>query len=167
MVDSGYPSKPEHVQLLDGVKEGLTALRSASFKLVIVTNQSGIGRGFFGETDFWAVQGRLGTLLGEDLINTTYFCPDHPERASDRRKPAPGMLFEAARDLDISLGESFMIGDKASDIEAGLNAGVNACVWITGAPSAKFAERKDVWVAPDFKTAVQLILGDEVPKVRS
>jgi D-glycero-D-manno-heptose 1,7-bisphosphate phosphatase len=159
MVDPGYPSKPEQVQLLAGVKEGLVSLRSAGFKLVIVTNQSGIGRGFFTETDFWAVQARLETLLGEGPISTTYFCPDHPEKESDRRKPAPGMLFEAAHDLDLSLGESFMIGDKESDVEAGLNAGVKACVWITKTSNATFAGRNNVWVAPDFRTAVELILG--------
>jgi D-glycero-D-manno-heptose 1,7-bisphosphate phosphatase len=162
MADPGYPSKPEQVQVLGGVKEGLAALRSAGFKLVIVTNQSGIGRGFFTEADFWIVNGRLETLLGEDQISATYFCPDHPEKASDRRKPAPGMFLEAARDLDISLGDSFMIGDKESDIEAGLNAGVKAAIWITKAPSERFVARKDVWVAPDFKTAVVLVLGDEV-----
>jgi len=161
MVDPGYPSKPEQVELLAGVKEGLGSLRAAGFKLVIVTNQSGIGRGFLNEIDFWAVQARLETLLGEDLISTTYFCPDHPEKASDRRKPAPGMLFEAARDLDVSLAESFMIGDKESDIEAGLNAGVKACVWITVSANAAFAGRQNVWIAPDFKTAVELILGGE------
>ena len=159
MVDPGYPSKPEQVRLLAGVKEGLASLRSAGFKLLIVTNQSGIGRGFFTETDFWAVQARLGKLLGEALISTTYFCPDHPEKPSDRRKPAPGMLFEAARDLDVSLGESFMIGDKESDVGAGLNAGVKACVWITKTPNRMFADRNSVWVAPDFRTAVELILG--------
>ena len=165
MVDSGYPSKPEHVRLLAGVREGLASLRSAGFKLVIVTNQSGIGRGFFSEIDFWAVQARLETLLGEGLVSTTYFCPDHPEKATDRRKPAPGMLFEAARDLDVSLGTSFMIGDKESDVQAGLNAGVKACVWITKTPNATFAGRNNVWVAPDFKTAVELILGclEETP----
>lgn len=159
MEDPGYPSNPEQVRLLTGIKEGLASLRSAGFKLVIVTNQSGIGRGFFTETDFWAVQARLGSLLGEALISTTYFCPDHPEKASDRRKPAPGMLFEAARDLDVSLGASFMIGDKESDIQAGLNAGVKACVWITQTPNATFAGLTNVWVAPDFRTAVELILG--------
>ena len=158
MVDLGYPSKPEQVQLLAGVREGLTSLRSAGFALVIVTNQSGIGRGLFSEADFWAVQARLETLLGEDLISTTYFCPEHPEKASDLRKPGPGMLFEAARDLDVSLAESFMIGDKESDIEAGLNAGVKASVWITVSAGAPFAGRQDVWIAPDFKTAVELIL---------
>ena len=165
MVDSGYPSKPEQVRLLVGVRAGLVSLRSAGLNLVIVTNQSGIGRGFFTETDFWAVQARLKTLLGQDLISATYFCSDHPENASHRRKPAPGMLFEAARDLDVNLGESFMIGDKESDVEAGLNAGVKACVWITKTPNATFAGRNNVWVAPNFKTAVELILGcpEETP----
>jgi D-glycero-D-manno-heptose 1,7-bisphosphate phosphatase len=158
MVDPGYPSKPEQVQLLAGVKEGLTSLRSAGFTLVIVTNQSGIGRGFFSETDFWAVQARLETLLGGDLISTTYFCPEHPEKPSHRRKPGPGMLLEATRDLDISLGESFMIGDKSSDIDAGLNAGVKACVWITEAGNTAFTDRDDVVVVPDFKSAAAWIL---------
>jgi D-glycero-D-manno-heptose 1,7-bisphosphate phosphatase len=166
-VDTGYPSKPEQVQLLDGVKEGLVSLRSAGFKLVIVTNQSGIGRGFFTETDFLAVQSRLETLLGKNQISATYFCPDHPENASDRRKPAPGMLFEAAQDLDLSLGDSFMIGDKESDIEAGLKAGVKASVWITGAKDTRFAGRHDVWIVPDFQAAVQMILGGEEPKIKS
>ena len=165
MVDPGYPSKPEQVQLLAGVKEGLFSLRSAGFKLVIVTNQSGIGRGFFTQTDFLAVQARLETLLGEGLIAASYFCPDHPERASDRRKPAPGMLFEAAQDLDLSLADSFMIGDKESDIDAGLNAGVKASVWITEAKDTRFADRHDVWIAPDFGAAVGLIVGSEEGRV--
>jgi len=158
MVDLGYPSKPEQVQLLAGVREGLTSLRLAGFALVIVTNQSGIGRCLFSEADFWAVQARLETLLGEDLISTTYFCPEHPEKASDRRKPGPGMLFEAARDLDVSLAESFMIGDKESDIEAGFNAGVKACVWINEAANMTITDRDDVIVVPDFKSAAAWIL---------
>jgi D-glycero-D-manno-heptose 1,7-bisphosphate phosphatase len=165
MVDPGYPSKPEQVQLLDGVKKGLGLLRAAGFRLVIVTNQSGIGRGFFSENDFWAVEARLETLLGGDLITATYFCPDHPEEASDRRKPAPGMLFEAAQDLDLSLADSFIIGDKESDIEAGLNAGVRAGVLVTAVANARFADRKNVWMAPDFRTAVELILATEEPAV--
>ena len=104
-------------------------------------------------------------MLGEGLITASYFCPDHPERASDRRKPAPGMLFEAAQDLDLSLADSFMIGDKESDIEAGLNAGVKASVWITEAKDTRFADRDDVWIAPDFGAAVGLIVGSEEGRV--
>ena len=159
-LDPGYCSDPDQVQLLPGVKEGLASLRSAGFKLVIVTNQSGIGRGYFTEADFWAVQARLEALIGANQIAGTYFCPDHPERASNRRKPAPGMLHEAARDLDLSLADSFMIGDKASDIEAGLNAGVRAAIWVTAAPNSSFADRGDVWVVPNFGMAVRLILED-------
>jgi D-glycero-D-manno-heptose 1,7-bisphosphate phosphatase len=161
MVDPGYPSNPEQVELLPGVKEGLTLLRPAGFKLVIVTNQSGIGRGFITETDFRAVQARLEALLGQDQITATYFCPDHPDTASDRRKPAPGMLLEAARDLHLNLAESFMIGDKESDIAAGLNAGVKTAVWITEAATKEFANRSDVWIAPNFLGAVPLILGKD------
>ena len=161
MIDPGYPSKPEQVHLLPGVKEGLISLQSAGFKLVIVTNQSGIGRGYFSETDFRAVQERLESLLGENLISATYFCPDHPEKASNRRKPAPGMLFEAATDLDLDISASFMIGDKASDIEAGLNAGVKAAVWVTDSPAATFADRKEVWVVGDFRAATAMILRQE------
>lgn len=160
MVDPGYPSKPEQVHLLDDVKEGLASLQSAGFKLVIITNQSGIGRGFFGETDFWAVQARLESLLGQNLIAATYFCPDHPAEASNRRKPASGMLFEAANDLDLNISASFMIGDKASDIEAGLNAGVQAAIWVTDSPTATLADHKEVWVAPDFRSAVEMILAE-------
>jgi D-glycero-D-manno-heptose 1,7-bisphosphate phosphatase len=158
MADPGYPSKPEQVELLAGVKEGLSSLQAAGFKLVIVTNQSGIGRGFFTETDFRAVQARLETLLGQGIITTTYFCPDHPDKASERRKPNPGMIFEAAQDLDLRLGDCFMIGDKESDIEAGLNAGLKGCVWVTEGPDVRFADRKDVWVVPNFQAAVELIL---------
>jgi D-glycero-D-manno-heptose 1,7-bisphosphate phosphatase len=161
MVDPGYPSRPEQVQVLEGVKDGLVSLRSAGFKLVIVTNQSGIGRGFFAETDFWAVQRRLEHLVGENLIAATYFCPDHPDQASNRRKPAPGMMVEAASDLDLDLPASFMIGDKASDIEAGLNAGVKAAIWVTDSPPTKFAHRKDVWVAREFRSAVEMILREK------
>jgi len=96
--------------------------------------------------------------VGENLIAATYFCPDHPDQASNRRKPAPGMIVEAANDLDLDLPASFMIGDNASDIEAGLNAGVKAGIWVTESPPTKFAERKDVWVARDFRSAVEMIL---------
>jgi D-glycero-D-manno-heptose 1,7-bisphosphate phosphatase len=161
MVDPGYPSKPEQVQLLDGVKEGLGSLQAAGFKLVVVTNQSGIGRGYFTETDFWTVQAKLESLLGENLIAATYFCPDHPDETSHRRKPSPGMIVEAANDLDLDLAASFMIGDKASDIEAGLNAGVKAAIWVTEPPATKFADRNDVWVVPDFSSAVEMILREK------
>jgi histidinol phosphatase-like enzyme len=75
------------------------------------------------------------------------------------------MLLEAAQDLDVSLDHSFMIGDKESDIEAGLATGVKASVWITEAKETRFAGREDVLIAPDFRAAVELILGSEEARV--
>jgi len=159
ILDTGYCSDPDDVQLLPGAREGIGSLRAAGFKLVIVTNQSGIGRGFLTENDFWAVQARLETLLGPNQIDGTYFCPDTPDKATIRRKPAPGMLLEAARDLELDLGASFMIGDKELDVEAGINAGVRAAIRITSTvKTCQSSNRKDVWLAPDIEQAVRTIL---------
>ena len=103
MKDVGYCSRPDEVELLEGVSELLPRLKNAGFKLIIVTNQSGIGRGYFTEEDFWAVQQELQKQLGADVIDATYFCADTPQQESERRKPNPGMLLEAATDLSIDL----------------------------------------------------------------
>jgi D-glycero-D-manno-heptose 1,7-bisphosphate phosphatase len=128
MKDVGYCSRPDEVELLEGVSELLPRLKNAGFKLIIVTNQSGIGRGYFTEEDFWAVQHELQKQLGAGIIDATYFCADTPQQESERRKPNPGMLLEAATDLSIDLDQSYMVGDKASDAEAGIRAGVRATI---------------------------------------
>src|ERR1700676_5592305 len=110
--DVGYCSKPGEVELLEGVRQLLPKLKEAGFKIIIVTNQSGIGRGYFTEEDFWAVQQELQKQLGADVIDATYFCADTPQQESERRKPNPGMLLEAATDLSIDLDQSYMVGDK-------------------------------------------------------
>jgi D-glycero-D-manno-heptose 1,7-bisphosphate phosphatase len=128
MVDTGYCCDPEQVELLDGVAEFLPVLKEVGFKLVIVTNQSGIGRGYFTEREFWEVHNAFERKIGSGVIDATYFCADPPTQATERRKPGPGMLLEAARDLAIELNHSYMVGDKTSDIEAGIRAGVKATI---------------------------------------
>jgi D-glycero-D-manno-heptose 1,7-bisphosphate phosphatase len=159
MKDTGYCSNPGDVELLEGVRELLPELKTAGFKLVIVTNQSGIGRGYFAEEDFWAVQYELEKQLGPGVIDATYFCADTPQNASERRKPNPGMLLEAARELGIDLEQSYMVGDKASDAEAGIRAGVKATILFgidaAGAP----AECGATLFAKDFRQVAQFILG--------
>jgi D-glycero-D-manno-heptose 1,7-bisphosphate phosphatase len=157
MHDTGYVAKMSDVQLFEGVAEALAALKARGFLTVIVTNQSGIGRGKFTLADYEAVHARFLELLGPGLIDATYMCPDHPDAATDRRKPGPGMLLEAARDLAIDLDRSWMIGDRAGDLEAGRNAGVRPILVLTGEgrgtdPSAA------VHIAPDFPAAVNFIL---------
>jgi D-glycero-D-manno-heptose 1,7-bisphosphate phosphatase len=159
MHDVPYCSDPAKVKILPGVAPSLKQLREHGFKLVIVTNQSGIGRGYFKEETFWEVQAALERQIGPNLIDATYFCGDHPDQASHRRKPESGMFREASRDLGLDLATCFMIGDSKSDAEAGIRAGVKATVLI-GTKIQESADR--VWTARNFPEAVELILAHEL-----
>ena len=142
-------------------QELLRLLKQAGFKLVIVTNQSGIGRGYFGECEFWAVQKEFERQAGGDLIDATYFCTDTPESASERRKPNPGMLLEAANDLGIDVPESYMIGDKLTDIEAGIRAGVKASILVSlDAPESPPTSEETI-VVRDLRQAAEIILAGQ------
>jgi D-glycero-D-manno-heptose 1,7-bisphosphate phosphatase len=159
MVDVGYCSRPEDVRLLPGVQAGMARLKSADLSLVIVTNQSGLGRGYFDETAFWQVQQALDAQLGPGLIDAVYFCPDHPDSPSPRRKPRPGMLLEAARDLGLHLGESYLLGDRDSDIQAGLAAGLKLCGLVFAPGPTSNGDRR-VFAAGNFTEAADRILAD-------
>ena len=160
MKDVGYCSRPAEVELLEGVSELLPKLKSAGFKLIIVTNQSGIGRGYFTEEDFWSVQRELQKQLGAGVIDATYFCADTPQQESNRRKPNPGMLLEAATDLSIDLDQSYMVGDKPSDAEAGIRAGVRATILFGFNAASGAMESGASLIAKDFGEVVEFILGN-------
>ena len=132
-VDHGYVHTPESFHFIEGIFELVAAANRAGYLVVVVTNQAGIGRGYYGEAQFhelnhW-MRGRFAEHNGR--IDRIYFCPYHPEdgigsyrRESAFRKPAPGMLLQAQRELDIDLRKSILVGDKLSDIAAGRSAGV-------------------------------------------
>lgn len=132
MEEVDYCLDPKDVQLFEGTRDALAALKGAGFLNVIVTNQSGIGRGVFSLEQYEAVHRELLHQIGPGLIDATYYCPEAPPSDSGRRKPAPGMLLEASHDLSIDLSRSFMIGDKASDVECGKNARVTSVLVRTG-----------------------------------
>lgn len=132
MHDAGYLADPAGVVLYDGVADVLAQLKAAGFRLIVVTNQSGIGRGKFTLADYHAVAARFEELLGPGLLDATYFCPDHADAPSPRRKPAPGMLLEAARDHSLDLARSWMIGDRDGDVQAGIAAGARSILVQTG-----------------------------------
>lgn len=164
MEDSGYVRDAKDVIVYPGVREALRELKDAGFWLVIVTNQSGIGRGYFSEAEYRAVQVEIIRQLGDGLIDATYFCADHPDRATDRRKPGAGMLREAALENGLDLARSFMVGDRTGDIEAGRRAGVEATILVrTGAGEAEIARAAANFVADDFPSAAAWIL-QRVPK---
>jgi D-glycero-D-manno-heptose 1,7-bisphosphate phosphatase len=115
-----YIADPEDVVLTEGAVEGLRALRAAGFKLIVVTNQSGIARGLYGEAEFRAVQARLESMLEAEGVafDAVYFCPHHPDFSGpcDCRKPGPGMYQDGERNLGIDLAHSVYIGDRLKDV---------------------------------------------------
>jgi D-glycero-D-manno-heptose 1,7-bisphosphate phosphatase len=131
MKEVDHCHRPEEVEAIEGAAAGLAKARKQGWYNVIITNQSGIGRGYFTKKEFQAVQEELQRQLG-GLIDTTYMAPDLPNTNSSRRKPARGMFLEAAHDLGINLSLSFMIGDRSSDIEAGRAAGCKTILVLTG-----------------------------------
>lgn len=134
-VDSGYVSRPQDVQLVEHAADGAKMLADAGYVLVIASNQSGIARGMTTQAQADAVDERLLTLLAQRgvMVQAVYRCPHLPAGSvaefsieCDCRKPKPGMLVQAARELAINLEASWMIGDGARDVEAGLAAGCQA-----------------------------------------
>ncbi|PYK55604.1 MAG: HAD family hydrolase [Verrucomicrobia bacterium] len=155
--DADYCSHPEQVKVFPGVPEALRRLKSKGFKLIVITNQSGIGRGFFTVDQYRAVESEVSRQLGHGLIDATYFCPDVPGQHSSDRKPSPGMVLQAQREHQIDLARSFFVGDKEIDVECGRNAGVRTIRVQTGFDRDVTGSAAD-WAAKDLPAAAQLIL---------
>jgi D,D-heptose 1,7-bisphosphate phosphatase len=129
--DPGYLADAGAVKLLPGVETAMKSLAASGYKIVVVTNQSGVARGLLTVETLEAVHAELKRQLAERGVHldAVYYCPFHPEgtvegyiQDSDLRKPKPGMLLKAAAEMDIDLSKSWMVGDKARDVEAGLRA---------------------------------------------
>lgn len=154
MEEVGYCADPAQVRVFPGVIAALQELRDAGYLLILITNQSGIGRGYFTEDAYRAVQSELERQILPARLDGVYFCPD--VEPSARRKPAPGMLLEAARDHSIDLARSYMIGDKASDIEAGRAAGCRTILVQTGY-GREHAAAEPTIIVHTFAEAVNLV----------
>lgn len=162
MEDVHYCGDPAKVKLYPGVPEALGKLKAAGFRLFIVTNQSGIARGLFTEAQYHAVQAEFLRQLGPGLIDASYFCPDLPNTPSLRRKPATGMVLEAAADFNIDLPRSWFIGDKCSDIECGSRSGARTILVLTDCGASQTCTPD--FTASDVPAAVALILSRSEPR---
>jgi D-glycero-D-manno-heptose 1,7-bisphosphate phosphatase len=137
-VDHGHVYKPEDFEFVDGIFELVAAAIRAGYLVIVITNQAGIGRGYYSEADFYRLTAWMnGRFLQRGAhIDAVYFCPFHPvhgvgeyQKDSDCRKPAPGMLLQAHKEHDVDLKRSILVGDKLSDIEAGRSAGVGTLLY--------------------------------------
>jgi D-glycero-D-manno-heptose 1,7-bisphosphate phosphatase len=159
--DPGYISNPDQVKLLDGVPEALIQLKSLGYKLIVVSNQSGIARGIFTEKKLEEIHARLRQLLAAKnaYLDKIYYCPYHPDgvvpkyrKESNCRKPNPGMFLRAYAEMKIDLGQSWCIGNSNRDIEAGVKAGCKTILIDTPyrtKPKEPFETKSTV--TPDYK----------------
>jgi D-glycero-D-manno-heptose 1,7-bisphosphate phosphatase len=137
-VDHGYIHRAEEFEFVGGIFELVATANRLGYLVVVVTNQAGIGRGYYSEAEFHALTNWMKSRFAErgGTIDAVYFCPYHPEhgigvyrRESDFRKPAPGMLLQAQRELDVEMSLSIFIGDRPSDMAAGVAAGVGTLLY--------------------------------------
>lgn len=167
--EMGYLNHPARVRLLPGAARAVSRLNRAGVAAVVATNQAGIARGYFSAEVLEAVNREVVRQLAAEgaHLDGFYVCPHHPTEGEppyrvrcDCRKPAPGLLLRAARDLDLDLGASVMVGDKPSDVAAGQAAGAAGVLVLTGYGLGEWEYRREAWrVKPDH---VAQDLGDAV-----
>ena len=168
-VEKDYLYKIEDFEFIPGVPEAIKSLKDAGFLVIVVSNQSGVGRGYFDEHAVELFNQHIQDQLAVygTSIDAFYYCPHHPEeglgtyrKSCDCRKGSPGMLLQAASDHAVDLGRSFMIGDKIADIEAGERAGCQSILVLTGygEKTSLQAAAKAVPRCLSLVSAVQLIL---------
>lgn len=166
-VDHGYVHRAVDFEFIAGAPEAIRLLKNAGYLVIVVTNQAGIARGLYAEADVHELHRHLDMELSRHHtgIDAYYYCPHHPEKGEEPyrrecacRKPLPGMLLQAAADWSVDLARSFLVGDKRSDIEAGLAAGCRSILLATGDGAGEELPMPDIPRVADLTAAAELIL---------
>ena len=158
--DYGYVHKWKDFKFCDGAIEGLNLLKSLDYLLIIITNQSGIDRGFFSELEYQRLTEKYTKQLSKNGLNidAIYHCPHHPNYSELKfkdcncRKPKPGMIFKAVKEFNINLTKSIIIGDSERDIEAGKNAGIKQRFLIS---SQKIFKNDNILFTKSFPSLIE------------
>ncbi len=175
--DIPYNADPQRVRPMSGALEALRRLQGAGYRLIVVSNQSGVARGFFPEGALEAVEERLRAILLEGGVTLAgfYYCPHHPQGSLPEyavdctcRKPKPGMLLRAAQEHDIDLQASWMIGDILDDIQAGKSAGCKAILISNGHETEWILtpNRQPDFLVKDLTEAAEAVLEVDFPLER-
>jgi len=165
IAEKNYLCRPDDVEVFPGAGTALKRLADAGFKLFVVTNQSGIGRGYFTMADAERVNERVSREFARTGVHfeKTYIAPEAPDQPSRGRKPSPQFLFDARDEFGLDLAQSFMVGDKLIDLECGWNAGVKKSILVRTGYGAEVekeaaAEISHALVVKDLKEAADWIL---------
>ena len=171
-----YLADPDHVRVIDGAVDTILEFRARGYAIIVVSNQSGIARGNCSVEQYRAVEERVQKLLGEGAADVVYACPFHPDglvafsRAHSSRKPAPGMLLDAARRFGIRLATSVIVGDSLVDMQAGANAGVGRLIHVLtghGRTDAAAVSNFAATIDKAVETAVTIAKVDPTPPCQS
>jgi D-glycero-D-manno-heptose 1,7-bisphosphate phosphatase len=176
----GYLDSLDKLKIIPAAFEAIRLINESGMKVVVISNQAGVARGLFTEEFVRTTNNYLQTILSREgaYINNFYFCPHHPTAGEEPyrqvcncRKPAPGMLLQAARDLNIDLTRSYLVGDRFNDMEAGNRIGVRGILVKTGfgqgllqddGPDKATEENKPDYIAEDILDAIRWILRDRM-----
>jgi D-glycero-D-manno-heptose 1,7-bisphosphate phosphatase len=169
--ERNYVHRISDFVLLPGVIEGLQMLRDAGYRLIVVTNQAGIARGYYDQAEMDHLHDHMRELFAEHsiLLDAIYFCPHHPQGCikdfaveCDCRKPSPGLLIQAAKDFELNLATCVLIGDKLSDVRAGECAGVGRTVIVESGHELERGARLEAdMVAADLLAAARLLTSNK------
>ncbi|MBN1574379.1 MAG: D-glycero-beta-D-manno-heptose 1,7-bisphosphate 7-phosphatase [Deltaproteobacteria bacterium] len=172
-VEVGYLARPEDFVLIDGAAEAIRLLNDAGFAVIVVSNQSGVARGYFTEEDVMKVNDKMLFELNVKgaFVDAVYYCPHHPDFGSgeygvdcDCRKPKAGMVKKAEEEFGVSIDGSFVVGDHKGDIELGKNIGAKTVLLLSGHGAEEAEKLKAEGIVPDHTcedllSAVKYILG--------
>lgn len=167
--EADYLARPEQLKLFPFAAEAIRLLNENDFLVILITNQSGIGRGFFDENTLREIHGKLIAELEKSnaKLDAIYFCPHNSVDNCACRKPKTGMIEQASEDFSIDLETSWMIGDKSIDVETGFNAGTKTALVMSGYGRKEIEnmERKPNIAAKNLLFAVKEILKDKLPQI--
>lgn len=160
IAEKNYLSQIAEVKVLTEVPSAIRQLNQNNFKVIVISNQSGIGQGFFTQKKVEKINNYLKNLLLKKgaKIDKIYFCPHIPEDNCSCRKPSTGLIHQAQKDFNIALEKSYLVGDKASDIEAGYRAGCKTILVLTGYGEKEKGGCVPTYLASNLREAVKWIL---------